>query len=220
MERFYKLMKVVCEIFENHKLHYWFDFGGLLGIIRDGKLISYDHDIDYGIFLEDFSILEKTKNDFAKAGYTLCLNECYPGPLNFPRIYQNKNLLADIFLWHEPLNDGYLKIAKWRNDERNNNIKTPKPFFKNLTSITSQGIQIPIPSYVEILLQLRYGFYWRMPDANFYQNYTFVKSNQIRSEQIKIMEKAIKKKENYSNFESWSDWDIKINLINRQIKLL
>ena len=59
-----------------------------------------------------------------------------------------------------------------------------------------------------------------MPDANFYQNYTFVKSNQIRSEQIKIMEKAIKKKENYSNFESWSDWDIKINLINRQIKLL
>ena len=46
MERFYKLMKVVCEIFENHKLHYWFDFGGLLGIIRDGKLISYDHDID------------------------------------------------------------------------------------------------------------------------------------------------------------------------------
>lgn len=199
-------MKVACEIFENHKLHYWLDFGSLLGIIRYGELIDCDHDIDYGIFLENLPILEKAKNDLAKAGYTLCSNRVESS--SFPRIYHNNEHLADIWLWHEPLNDGYLKIAK---DERSppkkiNNLKIPKPFFKNISYFTWQGIQIPIPSYVEQYLQFRYGFNWRIQDEHFYDG----KQEKIWSEQIKIMEKIFKIKENVStNFESWSDWDIK-----------
>lgn len=45
-----KNFKLALKILNNNKIDYWLCFGTLLGIIRDKKLIEWDHDIDIGVF--------------------------------------------------------------------------------------------------------------------------------------------------------------------------
>ncbi len=49
---------------------YWVDFGTLLGLYRDGKLLSHDFDIDFSIMKEDYS--ESLKDNMQKRGFQLC----------------------------------------------------------------------------------------------------------------------------------------------------
>ena len=50
------------KVLSGNNIKYFLNFGSLLGIIRDGKVMDYDLDIDYGIFIsrdEDWDKLEK-----------------------------------------------------------------------------------------------------------------------------------------------------------------
>ena len=40
----------VVKIFNKKKIFYWIGHGTLLGIIRDNKLIDWDHDLDFGLW--------------------------------------------------------------------------------------------------------------------------------------------------------------------------
>jgi len=42
------------EALEELKIPYWLDQGTLLGMVREGRLLAGDHDIDLGIFYEDY----------------------------------------------------------------------------------------------------------------------------------------------------------------------
>ena len=48
-----KMLKDVTEIFEKHNVRYWLDFGTLLGIVREGRILPWDDDMDISIFEED-----------------------------------------------------------------------------------------------------------------------------------------------------------------------
>ncbi len=48
-----KMLKDVTEIFEKHNIRYWLDFGTLLGIVREGRILPWDDDMDISIFEED-----------------------------------------------------------------------------------------------------------------------------------------------------------------------
>jgi len=43
-------LKIIINILQENKIKYWVCHGTLLGIIRDKKLIPWDHDIDIGVF--------------------------------------------------------------------------------------------------------------------------------------------------------------------------
>ena len=42
-------LHLLISILEENKIRYWVCHGTLLGIVRDKKLISWDHDIDIGV---------------------------------------------------------------------------------------------------------------------------------------------------------------------------
>ena len=44
-----KNLKIIIDILQENKIKYWVCHGTLLGIIRDKKLIHWDHDIDIGV---------------------------------------------------------------------------------------------------------------------------------------------------------------------------
>ena len=44
------LLIKVCRILEEHNIHYWICNGTLLGIIRENRILPWDHDIDFGVF--------------------------------------------------------------------------------------------------------------------------------------------------------------------------
>lgn len=47
------VLKQVKEILDDHDIEYWLDQGTLLGAVRDGKFIPWDHDVDLGTWQEN-----------------------------------------------------------------------------------------------------------------------------------------------------------------------
>ncbi|WP_049939498.1 LicD family protein [Natronomonas pharaonis] len=43
----------ICAELETNKVAYWVDLGNLLGLVREGHLISWDDDIDLGVWSTD-----------------------------------------------------------------------------------------------------------------------------------------------------------------------
>jgi len=55
------------KILDKIGVFHWLEFGTLLGVVRDGKLIRHDFDLDLGVFIDDYS--EDIKDAFSKYGF-------------------------------------------------------------------------------------------------------------------------------------------------------
>ncbi len=57
--------------FEKYDLKFWLDFGTLLGAVRDGAIIPWDHDIDLGMIKneEEFKTIIKACKELEKKGF-------------------------------------------------------------------------------------------------------------------------------------------------------
>ena len=51
-------LKFIIEQFEKNEINYWIDSGTLLGLVRDGKLIEGDNDIDVGVWETEINKIE------------------------------------------------------------------------------------------------------------------------------------------------------------------
>jgi len=61
----------VCNILEKYSIKYWLNFGGMLGLVRENRLLPWDNDVEINCWKEDIS-LEKFKmivKDLNKLGY-------------------------------------------------------------------------------------------------------------------------------------------------------
>jgi len=58
-------------ILKENNIKYWADFGTLLGLIRDKKLIKNDGDIDLGLWEDQIDLLEQIKQNIIEKGYVL-----------------------------------------------------------------------------------------------------------------------------------------------------
>jgi len=54
-----KLLNDITNILDKYHVNYWLDFGTLLGIIREERLLPWDTDMDISIFEEDKDILKE-----------------------------------------------------------------------------------------------------------------------------------------------------------------
>ena len=43
-------LRELVRVFEQHNISYWLDSGTLLGVIREGRMLPSDHDIDISIW--------------------------------------------------------------------------------------------------------------------------------------------------------------------------
>ena len=58
------------KLLEDNSVNYWLCHGTLLGIIRDGKLIEWDHDIDFAVWHNEID-KKKLKEIFLNNGFDL-----------------------------------------------------------------------------------------------------------------------------------------------------
>ena len=49
------IFKIAVEILMDNNINYWVCHGTLLGIIRDNKLLTWDHDIDFAVWDDEYS---------------------------------------------------------------------------------------------------------------------------------------------------------------------
>ncbi|MGL5150854.1 MAG: LicD family protein [Clostridium sp.] len=86
----------VSKVLEESKVEYWADFGTLLGIYREGKLLSHDMDIDMGIMRESYS--EEMEQNLLKEGFMKLKEFTVDGEI-VEQTWKWNGVLIDLFFY-------------------------------------------------------------------------------------------------------------------------
>jgi hypothetical protein len=162
------MVKNMANFLNSHDFRYWLDYGSLLGLARNGKLLVYDHDTEIGIFKEDLNEFRSLAPLIQKAfGYDVTF------PPRWPRITFSKvnHALMEVMVY-EGCGGFNVDLMGGKYDRRVRQnptcFLTPRCLFEDLKKIDYEGIPISVPSNIEDYLYLRYGPDWKKPVPNFY----------------------------------------------------
>ena len=150
-------------LLEEAGIHYWLDYGALLGAVRHGGMIPWDNDADVGILLEDWAKLKRLRPAAQEAGFALRFIK----HLDYARAqvsYVNR-LHVCIFVWHEdPRRPGWLERPSYmRVDDLHKKGKGfPRAWIEERSLVSWEGIPVWAPKEPERMLEHRYGD-WRRP---------------------------------------------------------
>lgn len=70
-------LREVKDVFDKVGITFWLDFGTLLGIIRDGKIIEWDVDVDIGTWYSNKDKIVSAFPLFKEKGFRVILSERY-----------------------------------------------------------------------------------------------------------------------------------------------
>lgn len=164
-----QLMKTINEQFNKMGICYFFDFGTLLGIIRDNRLLKHDLDMDVGVLCEE-GIHNKVRKNLLAVGFKLvyeymiekCVVEesyvCFDVKIDI-NYYFNSGTKSICYLFYrapdKEYDDSMLDVVELTCDR-----------IDVTQEVEFNGIFVRIPENPEHLLEQRYGANWRIPDKN------------------------------------------------------
>jgi hypothetical protein len=146
-------LTILNQVFENNKIHFFLNFGTLLGAYRDNSFIPHDNDLDLGIFEKDKTVFLRMIPEFEKRGVKLCGEW---GGILYTFIY--KGITCDFNVFYKPLfpyRFYYYGVGEWR--------FVPIKYLKKLKPFTFLNESFYIPEETEGYLQYLYGENWRIP---------------------------------------------------------
>lgn len=147
------------------------DFGTLLGIIREGKLLAHDLDMDIGVIIKDKTDLEKIRLHLEKHGFRLWRQYIFGEAENIvEESYHFSGIKVDLNYYRitETQSKTWLFYRdpqkKYPDNTRNivEMIYSPITEFK---TVKVGGEDICIPANAEQLLAEKYGECWKIPDT-------------------------------------------------------
>ena len=163
---------VICEIdqaMQKNQIECFIDFGTLLGIVREGQILSHDIDIDFGVLNADAMKKRKINRVLKEMGYLRTERHEYENDIK-EESYQKGNNKVDFF-YYEKDKQGVFCYVFCRIDGHN---------YKSLNEISAgvyrynmdiklerkiiNGKKYTIPSNPEKLLSMKYGKTWKTPN--------------------------------------------------------
>lgn len=145
----------IKEVFDKYQITFVLTAGGLLGVIREGKFISHDHDLDLICFARtpeyDHRKMIWVKKELKEKGFFIVDNSCSMIKTDF---FIRDGERIDIF-WFEKIDDEWI---------HNNNIRYPTYYFDKLEEIDFLGTKFKVPYKPEEFLEYNYGKDWRIPN--------------------------------------------------------
>jgi hypothetical protein len=144
-------------------IHYWLDYGALLGAVRDGGMIPWDNDADIGILASDYLKL-KALRVTADANDWLLRIVKHADYARAQVSFINK-LHVCIFVWHDSkTHPGMLARPTYmRTDAVNNKGKDfPRAWIETRERVQYGSLSLWAPHPPERMLTHRYGD-WRAP---------------------------------------------------------
>ncbi|MFC1620479.1 LicD family protein [Candidatus Neomarinimicrobiota bacterium] len=167
-----KILRDVTSILEARKITYCLDGGTLLGIMREGRLLPWDHDLDLFVPSNEVKKVKAAMWKFRLSGYWTDRRRhgvdkppCRLGDIRVIKVRNRRGLFSyglmnlDIFIKYRE-GDNYYWIA---GAKRRNVIKcVPSKFYDHLTQIEFDGKKYWIPEAYDEYLTHRFGD-WRTP---------------------------------------------------------
>jgi|SRR5579859_424517 len=161
-EHLLELVDHVHAVLARHRVRHWLDFGTLLGAVRDGELIPWDTDADFGILARDAEGVLALRDELEQDGHALFVGD----PAVIRVLFSETNRLAlDLTLWHERggllvSDEGPLDLWPGMHDR----TAFPPALVAELAPVELNGRLLPAPARAERLLsEHRYGPDWPTP---------------------------------------------------------
>ena len=153
-EKAEKLLFDLLDLLEENKIKYWFNWGLLLGAVRDKDFITYDTDMDITVLWDDRrSILDIIEPAMKKKGcYIPKVEECYPEDRWYIRDKEKIELNFVIRVG-----------SKYVYSPTRCKLACPLEYIDQLETIEFRGRKVTIPSNPETYLELSYGTDWHIP---------------------------------------------------------
>lgn len=120
-----ELLRPVKEVLSKYNIEFWLDCGTLLGAVRNGKFIPWEHDVDFGAWQEKVSnnVKESISKELSNKGFDVYVAK------NWITIKKNEEIWLDINFYNL-LND---KAIMLRLDPKNLIGKYLSVFLKTLS---------------------------------------------------------------------------------------
>lgn len=159
-------IKEVHELLNNSGILFFVDCGTLLGFVREGRLLSWDYDVDFGLLVEDSSIWIRLEEKLKSAGYIKIRQFSLDGIIT-EQTYMKKDVSIDFF-GHFNLDNCSKQYAYYNPTNHPTNALAVKEFttvrITSISQININGTFINIPNDVDRFLTDSYGVDWKIPD--------------------------------------------------------
>jgi len=178
----HNLLRNSCEILEELGIHYWLDFGTLLGLIRENKLIDWDNDMDLSIRFESEEKIDQLISALGKHHpIKTVAPSIRPGSWKLGKYRTIKAFHQKYgFIRTDPHLDFFTQYrGQYENQSETTyrsviagvNNEIPASFVDELDSFNFEGHEYAIPNHAEDFLALRYGADWRTPKQYWHPAY-------------------------------------------------
>lgn len=195
-------LKLLTDILNKHKIHFWMYGGALLGYVRNGDLIPWDRDIDLFVWKKDYHKVLELKREFEKAGFSCSIRDgCTMlrwSDKNMTLVHYTlgkdtafleklctRNKLGNIIYYGAlcktlEYNMTHLtQFLKWLLLKTNSAYKVrqevPLHFYLNLKEINFLGVKLKVPAETEDYLEYTFGKDWKTPIKNFKYTPEYIK---------------------------------------------
>jgi hypothetical protein len=149
------LLAFTDDLLTRHGIPHWLDYGPLLGAVREGRLIPWDYDVDFGVMLTDRGRIAGLRAEIEQAGHWLDMGDDHMWRVVLSR---DNGLHADLFPWHRE--DGLLKLS----GPFAGAGAFPPEWLERLAPVRLLGHEHRAPApFEEFLERYRYGADWRTP---------------------------------------------------------
>ena len=174
LKRTLKLTGMITDFLDKEKVPYWLEGGTLIGVMREKRLLPWDHDVDLSMNAEDLSkIIGKIKRFRYQYGYRLefvrnneDITPLKKGEIRLIKIQSRRLFILPGFIQV----DLFIKVR--HNDEmywsiRNKALKsTPAKYTDYLSRVDFEGMSLSIPQDYDGYLTYRYGD-WMTPQEEY-----------------------------------------------------
>lgn len=163
------LAKVV-QVFRENGIFAYATSGTLLGLVRDGKFIASDDDLDFG-FLADQRAARDVLKIFLDNGFAYMFGWKYKDELTVFKLSYNgvpidfyaylpyeDRRIAHSYYWDE--NENYPDTMA------NSLLGVRYPQITDVTFVDVYGVKVPVPANYDEVLKTNYGNGWKVPDPN------------------------------------------------------
>ena len=152
-------LKDMAETYHKHGIKWWLMFGSLLGAVRDSGPIVWDDDIDIGVWQEDRNKIKLANEALRGKGFFIP-ETGEEGMPERDEVYIRDGQKIEAWVFKVDGDDAYY----W---EGQPNVRYPKSYFENLTTVPFGGMDCPVPKKSIDLVKTMYGETWRVPQMGY-----------------------------------------------------
>ena len=164
-----KVTGQVNQVLNDCRCDWFYDFGTLLGIVRDGRLIRWDREIDVGILNADDAAVRSILEEFKGKGAKRIVVKSFREKVSNVK-FDLHGVGVDLH-FYQKTSDGYCCFLTVRNEgearygeKHRLTVRLSYGDIKLFKDVSVAGVIMRIPLNAEEVLTQKYGENWRVPD--------------------------------------------------------